>query len=163
MQLYFAPRAPELVRAPALPAFIHFEGDRAFYGVPLHGDAGVEPALKVCRHHGGVKTTPDAVDRTVHDSDVAPVRAFMQAHLPTGDGPLLRARVCMYTNTPDQHFIVGALRDRPHVVLLGGFSGHGYKMASVIGEIAADLVTTGKSAFDLGLFSPERFRPEPGR
>ena len=157
VQLYFAPHAPELVTAPALPAFIHFDADRAFYGVPLHGDAGHEPALKVCRHHGGEKTTADALDRTVHDSDVEPVRAFMRAHLPTGDGALLRSRVCMYTNTPDQHFIIGALPERPHVVLLGGFSGHGYKLASVIGEIAADLATTGKSAFDLGLFSPERF------
>jgi len=157
VQLYFAPHQPELVRAPTLPAFIHFHGDRALYGVPLHGEGQEQPALKVCRHHGGVKTTADELDRTVHDSDVEGVRAFMRAHLPTGDGPLLRARACMYTNTPDQHFLVGALRERPNVVLLGGFSGHGYKMASVIGEIAADLATTGQSAFDLGLFDPDRF------
>jgi sarcosine oxidase len=63
----------------------------------------------------------------------------------------------MYTNTPDEHFLVGRLRRAPQVVLLGGFSGHGYKMASVIGEIAADLVVRGESAFDLGMFAPERF------
>ena len=64
----------------------------------------------------------------------------------------------MYTNTPDEHFVVGVLARTPHVVVLGGFSGHGYKMASVVGEIAADLVEHGKSGFDLGMFAPERFR-----
>ena len=52
---------------------------------------------------------------------------------------------------------MGSLRKRPEVVLLGGFSGHGYKLASVIGEIAANLATTGSSPFDLGLFSPDWF------
>ena len=66
----------------------------------------------------------------------------------------------MYTNTPDEHFIVGTLAGAPHVVLLGGFSGHGYKMASVLGEIAAAIFVeaTGRAASDLGMFAPERFR-----
>jgi glycine/D-amino acid oxidase-like deaminating enzyme len=63
----------------------------------------------------------------------------------------------MYTNTPDEHFLVGAHPRWPHVVVLGGFSGHGYKMASVMGEIAADLVATGTSRFDLGMFRVGRF------
>ena len=109
-----------------------------------------------CLNLGPPEQTPDALDRTVRESDVAPVRDYLRAHLPTGDGALLRSRVCMYTNTPDEHFIIGTLREWPQVVVLGGFSGHGYKMASVIGEIAADLATSGRSAFDLGLFDPRR-------
>lgn len=158
VQLYFRPHEAVPMTPPALPAFIHFDAERAFYGVPLHGENGEEPALKVCRHHGGEPADPDTLDRESRDSDVEPVRAFMREHLPGGDGPLLRARVCMYTNTPDQTFVIGRLAAMENVVVLGGFSGHGFKMASVIGEIAADLTTTGRSAFDLELFRPERAR-----
>jgi sarcosine oxidase len=158
VQLYFAPLEPALFTAPTLPAFIHFATDRAFYGIPLHGEGGNEPALKVCRHHGGEKAVADTLDRALRDSDVEPVRAFMREHLPRADGSLLRSRVCMYTNTPDQNFLVGTVPGRQNVVVLGGFSGHGYKMASVMGEIAADLVMGSRSRFDLGLFSLGRFR-----
>jgi len=157
VQLWFRPLDAGVVSPALFPVFIHFEGDRAFYGVPLHGERGEEPALKVCRHHGGEPTTADGLDRVLRDDDDEQVRAWMRAHLPAGDGPLLRSRVCMYTSTPDGHFVVGALREHPQIVLLGGFSGHGYKMASVIGEIAADLTTTGTTPFDLGLFDPARF------
>jgi sarcosine oxidase len=157
VQLWFRPLDADVVSPTRFPVFIHFGGDRTFYGVPLHGERGEEPGLKVCRHHGGESTTADTLDRVLRDDDVEQVRAWMRAHLPAGDGPLLRSRVCMYTSTPDGHFVVGKLAEHPQVVLLGGFSGHGYKMASVIGEIAADLATTGASAFDLGLFDPARF------
>jgi sarcosine oxidase len=156
VQLWFAASSPERVRAPALPAFIHFLGDRAFYGIPAD-PAHPAPAVKVCRHHGGEPTTPEALDRSLRPEDERQVRAYLEAHLPAADGLLLRSRVCMYTCTPDEHFVVGATRAAPHVVVLGGFSGHGYKMASVLGEIAADLVQARTSRFDLGMFSPGRF------
>ena len=157
VQLWFEPLDRAAARAPALPAFIHFVDEGAFYGVPLD-ETHASPGVKVCRHHGGATTAADALDRTVHPGDEAAVRGYVRAHLPAADGPLLRSRVCMYTNTPDQHFLVGALPRAPRVVLLGGFSGHGYKMASVMGEIAADLVQRGRSAFDLAMFAPDRFR-----
>lgn len=157
VQLWFHPVDRDAARAPALPAFIHFVDGGPFYGIPLD-DSHASPAVKVCRHHGGAQTTADTLDRVVRPEDEATVRGYMRAHLPVADGPLLRSRVCMYTNTPDEHFVVGSLSRAPHVVLLGGFSGHGYKMASVMGEIAADLVERGQSAFDLGMFAPERFR-----
>jgi len=136
--------------------FIHFTGAGTFYGLPPD-EAHEAPAVKVCRHHGGTLTQADALDRVVHDEDEAPVRRYVHAHLPAADGERVRARICMYTNTPDEHFVVGPLSRAPHVVVLGGFSGHGYKMASVMGEIAADLTLRGQSAFDLGMFAPERF------
>jgi sarcosine oxidase len=136
--------------------FIHFTGAGTFYGLPPD-PAHEAPAVKVCRHHGGAPTQADALDRVVHDEDEAPVRGYVRAHLPAADGERVRARICMYTNTPDEHFLVGAHPRWPHVVVLGGFSGHGYKMASVMGEVAADLVTTGRSQFDLGMFRVGRF------
>jgi len=156
VQLWFQPLDREATRAPALPAFIHFVDGGPFYGIPLD-DSHASPAVKVCRHHGGARTTADALDRAVTPQDESTVRGYLRAHLPAADGPLLRSRVCMYTNTPDEHFVVGALSRAPHVVVLGGFSGHGYKMAPVMGEIAADLVQRGRSEFDLGMFAPERF------
>jgi sarcosine oxidase len=153
VQLWFEPQE---VSARSLPAFIHFVPGGPFYGIPPDA-THAEPAVKVCRHHGGEVTRADALDRVVRPEDEASVRAYVQAHLPAANGRLLRSRVCMYTNTPDEHFVVGRLARAPHVVVLGGFSGHGYKMASVIGEVAADLVERGESAFDLGMFSPERF------
>jgi sarcosine oxidase len=152
VQLWFDPRPA----ASSLPAFIHFVPGGPFYGIPPDATHAA-PAVKVCRHHGGDVTRADALDRVVRPEDEATVRAYVRAHLPAADGSLLRARVCMYTNTPDEHFVVGRLARAPHVVVLGGFSGHGYKMASVMGEVAADLVERGESAFDLGMFSPERF------
>jgi len=156
VQLWFQPLDRDAASAPTLPAFIHFVDGGPFYGIPLD-ESHPSPAVKVCRHHGGATTTADSLDRSVHPHDEATVRGYLRAHLPAADGPLLRSRVCMYTNTPDEHFIVGPLARAPHVVVLGGFSGHGYKMASVMGEIAADLAVRGQSAFDLEMFAPERF------
>lgn len=136
------------------PCFIHF-GDRgAFYGIPG------EHEQKACRHHGGRATDPDLVDRVVSDADVDDVRGFLRSHLPSADGALLRSKVCLYTNTDDENFVIGRSPWSSRVVVVGGCSGHGYKMASVIGEIAADLVdvdrTGGQSRFDLAVFSPTR-------
>jgi sarcosine oxidase len=156
VQFWFEPKSRDEVRPPSLPVFIHFTAHGTFYGLPPD-DASPSPAVKVCRHHGGETTSADALDRIVHDADESPVRDYVRAHLPAADGTRRRARVCMYTNTPDEHFLVGALPKMPHVVLLGGFSGHGYKMASVMGEIAADLVVSGRSRFDLRMFDVARF------
>jgi len=153
VQLWFEPRG---AAAALLPAFIHFLPGGPFYGIPPDA-THAEPAVKVCRHHGGQATRADALDRVVSREDEASVRGYIEAHLPAADGRLLRSRVCMYTNTPDEHFVVGCLPRAPRVVVLGGFSGHGYKMASVLGEVAADLVEKGTCAFDLGMFSPDRF------
>jgi sarcosine oxidase len=158
VQLWFEPRAA--AEAARLPAFIHFVDGGPFYGIPPDPTHPV-PAVKACRHHGGEATVADALDRVVHPADEAPVREYVRAHLPAAGGGLLRSRVCMYTNTPDEHFLVGPLVGAPQVVVLGGFSGHGYKMASVMGEIAADLVEHGRSDFELAMFAPERFSRGP--
>ena len=159
VQLWFRPQNEAIARPPAMPVFIHFVGDRAYYGAPLAeplasvGEAGV----KVCRHYGGEATTAETLDRSARDDDERDVRSYIDAHLPNAGGELLHRQVCMYTNTPDQHFIVGPHPRWPNVIVLGGFSGHGYKMASVMGEIAADLIAHGRSKLDISLFDPTRF------
>lgn len=64
----------------------------------------------------------------------------------------------MYTNTPDQHFVVSTHPEHPQVVIAAGFSGHGYKFCGVIGEILADLAVEGETPHPVGLFSPARLR-----
>jgi sarcosine oxidase len=64
----------------------------------------------------------------------------------------------MYTNTPDEHFMIGTLPGQPQVSVAAGFSGHGFKFASVIGEIMADLAQNGATEHDINLFRLDRFK-----
>lgn len=71
----------------------------------------------------------------------------------------------MYTNTPDLHFVIGMHPEAPQCILAAGFSGHGFKFASVVGEILTDLAIEGRTRDDISLFAPTRFqdarRPVP--
>lgn len=136
-----------------LPCFIHLVDTRSFYGLPAFGGRGP----KICQHKGGAITTADTIDRSTTDADSDSVREYLRAHLPELHAPPVERKTCLYSMTPDEHFLVGALPGKP-VVVLGGFSGHGFKFASVLGEIAADLAQRGKSDFDLSQFDPLRFR-----
>lgn len=153
VQLFFAPSTPARFVPERFPIFIHFGQNAAFYGLPAVG----LPGVKACRHHGGDATTPDTLDRNLRADDERVVRAFLRTHLPEADGPLLGARVCMYTNTPDDHFVVGAHPSVPRVLVACGFSGHGFKLAPFVGEMLAEHVDTGGSELDAGLFDPRRF------
>ncbi len=153
VQLWFAPRTPERFEPGAFPLFIHFRGDRAFYGMPRFGRDGV----KVCRHHGGAHVSPDGVDRRVSADDEATVRDYVRAAIPDADGALLAGEVCMYTCTPDENFVIGRHPAHARVLVAGGFSGHGFKLAPLVGEVIADLHRGGTTRHDIGLFDPTRF------
>src|SRR5262245_45148585 len=128
-----------------------------YYGFPEWGSPG--GGFKVGRyHHLGERVHPDSVDRDVHDADIEVLHAFARRYFPDGAGRTLRSSVCLFTNTPDEHFIIDRLPGHDHVHVVSACSGHGFKFASVIGEIVADLVTTGASRFDLSLFSMRRLR-----
>jgi sarcosine oxidase len=152
VQLYFEPKTPSLFTPARMPVFLRFGEVDTFYGLPELELRGV----KVCQHHGGDVTTADALDRDLHADDETKVRAFVKRHLPDADGPLVDARVCMYTNTKDENFMVGVHPASPRVVLMGGFSGHGFKLAPAMGELVAELVTTGRTTLDAALFDPAR-------
>lgn len=109
------------------------------YGFPVHpaDDGGLKAAL----HLPGPAADPDSLDRSEHPRDVDSIRAGLDRHLPGAAGAPVRHRACMYTNTPDGHFVLDRHPDHPNVVLASCCSGHGFKFASVIGEILADLAT----------------------
>ena len=113
-----------------------------FYGFPsLDGQV-----LKVAQHSGGdLVTDPLLVDRQLHDADVRPVSEFLQACLPSVRSQPATHSVCMYTVTPDRHFVVDRHPEFPNVVLGCGFSGHGFKFTSVLGEALADLAAEGRT------------------
>lgn len=123
-----------------------------FYGFPSLDGATV----KLARHHGGDLTTPARVPRHASAADVAVAQHFAQKTFPGLTDRVAQTTVCLYTNTPDRHFVVGPLSPEvPHIVVLAGFSGHGFKFGPAIGRLAADLLeakTTGPA-----LFRPDRF------
>jgi len=136
------------------PVFIRERpGEPAGYGLPSTDRATV----KVGRHHGGRPADPDRLDREVTEADVAPTAALVRETLPGLLPRPQRAAVCMYTNTPDEHFVVGPAPGLEGVTVLGGFSGHGFKFAPVMGEIAADLALDGRTAHAIAGFSPRRW------
>jgi len=112
--------------------------------------------VKCGTHHAGATTSPDTVNRDVSEAENAAARAVLETVMPGGAGRLLDARVCLYTNTPDHHFIVDWL-PTGRVLLVSACSGHGFKFASAIGEIVAQLVLDGRSWLDLEPFSLSRF------
>jgi sarcosine oxidase len=115
-----------------------------FYGFPHVG----LPGAKVAMHHTGEFCDPESVDRSVTVQDESRLRSAIGSRLPALNGPVLDSVVCLYENSPDRHFMIDCLPDRPNVVYAAGFSGHGFKFASVVGEILADLVTRGEATPD---------------
>ena len=123
------------------------------YGVPsLDGST-----IKVGLHHGGDPTNPDTVNRTVTDRDLDPIRFFVTQYLRGVTRHVARSAVCMYTNSPDRHFIIDFHPRSRRAVVLSPCSGHGFKFAPVIGDIAADLVLEGKTERDISRFKISRF------
>jgi sarcosine oxidase len=143
------------------PIFIWDEGDYTPYGFPaLEGPAG---GVKVSFHQAPdmQRCTPATIDRTVHEAEVAALRRVLERRVPALNGRLLRAVTCMYTNTPDRHFIVTAHPQHPQVIIACGFSGHGFKFCSVVGEIVADLAERGETRHPIGLFNLRRLSGAP--
>ncbi len=139
--------------APArFPVFVRELADGFVYGVPAMDGRTV----KLGRHHGGVITTADTVDRTVQATDIEALAPVVRRLLPGLDPDPVRAAVCLYTNSPDGHFVVGALPGWPNLTLVSACSGHGFKFAPAIGEVVADLVLDGRTDYPIGLFDPAR-------
>jgi sarcosine oxidase len=140
------------------PVFIrqaHDIGD--VYGFPTLD--GV--SMKIARHHEGAATDPEHVMREVSDRELDPLRRFVRTRLHGVTQRVVRTVTCMYTNTPDGHFAIGLHPEDARITVLSACSGHGFKFAPVIGDIAADLVTDGRTARAISHFSLERFRKDP--
>jgi sarcosine oxidase len=104
-------------------------------------------------HDGALSNHPSEVDRDVHANEVEPLRAALRPILPELAATRVQdSTVCLFTNTPDHDFIIDFHPEMPQVLISSPCSGHGFKFASAIGEVQADLLTTGKSMFDISPF-----------
>jgi sarcosine oxidase len=141
------------------PIFIWEPDDgNMFYGFPAQDDdRGVKAAFF---RAGGVSTSPETIDREVREEEIGFLRGYLADHIPELAGRCLDARACMYTNTPDEHFVISVYPENPRVVIACGFSGHGYKFCSVVGEILADLSIEGSTPHPIDLFSPARLKAD---
>lgn len=127
--------------------------DSTFYGFPtLDGET-----IKAGIHREGEISHPDTLDRTITPADLEPIEEYVGRFLHGVGTHPVQTQVCMYTNTPDHDFLIGSPSGIPQITILGGFSGHGFKFASVMGEIGANLATNGATEYPVQWLSPDRF------
>lgn len=154
--LWFSSEGLDCFAPPKMPVFI-LEEDRGvfYYGIPELGHG-----VKVARSHGGEPTDPDRVRREVtEEEDIRHVKEFVSRRLRRLGRVPIASTTCLYTNTPDFNFAVGLHPADGNVVIMSPCSGHGFKFASVLGEVAADLVTEKSTPYDLAFLDPARFAP----
>jgi sarcosine oxidase len=140
--------------AGALPCFAFDAPAGFFYGFPQIDGRGV----KVAEHTGGRSVAdPLAVDREIDADEKHRVEQILDEHLPALGHRCTEHAVCLYTMSPDHHFLIGLHPANDRVAIAAGFSGHGFKFASVMGEALADLATAGGTALPIGFLSPRRW------
>lgn len=151
---WFETLRPELFTPANFPVFNLVVDEGQFYGFPEFG----VPGFKLGKyHHLEEDVDPDTLDREPNPKDEAVLRDFTENYFPGAAGATSSMQVCMFTNSPDEHFIIDRLPDAPNVSIAAGFSGHGYKFSSVVGEILTDLTIDGKTGHDIGMFRLSRF------
>jgi sarcosine oxidase len=158
------PRAPERFELGRFPCWAieddapGFQG--LYYGFPLLAGAPMDvPGLRLAHHAPGPVAHPDALDRATTAADEGDFRPALAKYLPEADGPLLSMRVCMYTMSPDQDFVIDRHPAHDNVTVGCGFSGHGFKLAPAMGEALADLALHGRSELPIGFLGLGRFTP----
>jgi len=156
VMLWTEPLRPERFAVGAFPVFYIDVPAGPFYGFPSDGRAG----FKIGRyHHRGERVDPDAMDRACHPEDERVLREGVRRYFPDANGPTLAMKTCLFTNSPDEHFVIDRAPCAAPVLVAAGFSGHGFKFCSVVGEILADLTLDGGTRHDISLFSAARLPP----
>jgi sarcosine oxidase len=145
---WLEPLRPELFTPERFPVFnLQLDEDDRYYGFPVFGI----PGFKLGRyHHLRERGRADELDRDPRPDDERILREFAERYFPDGAGRALTLKTCLFENSPDEHFVLDTLPDVPQVVVGGGFSGHGFKFCSVVGEILADLATGGETRHEIG-------------
>lgn len=153
---WVSPIRPELFQLGDFPAWaIDSLDGGVYYGFPMMPG---RPGLKLAHHHpSGTVFDPDDPSREPRAEDENDFRQCLTKYIPAGNGPVEQMRICLYTNSPDHNFIIDRHPDHANVTIACGFSGHGFKFASVIGEILADLATTGSTKHAIDFLSLKRF------
>jgi len=152
---WFQPERPELFRTDNFPVFNLLVDEGRFYGFPVHG----VPGFKIGKYHHFEEQGPaEQVDRDVHPQDEQVLRDLTSRYFPKAAGATMTLKTCLFTNAPDGHFIIDLHPQYPQVSYASACSGHGFKFASVIGEIMADLAQYRETRHNIELFRAARFQ-----
>lgn len=144
----------ELFDSEQFPIFLTQTPNGTYYGFPSIKGSG----LKAGRHDIGQDIPPDYAENQygMYPEDEAHTRTFLDTYMPKASGKLMNGMTCIYTRTPDEHFIIDLHPKYDHIAIATGFSGHGFKFASGVGEILCELVTHGKTTYNISSFSIKR-------
>jgi sarcosine oxidase len=149
------PQMPEKYKLGTFPVWGIEQSDGSLaYGFPMLSDL---PGLKMARHGRGAVADADTVSRTPTLQDQTEVLGIAERYLPRTVGPMLAGKICLYTNSADGHFIIDRHPGSDRAIIACGFSGHGFKFATVVGEALADLATTGKTPLPIDFLNLARF------
>jgi sarcosine oxidase len=154
VQIWFDPMSDDF----DFGIFPTFFVDRDDFPAPLYGFPAIDGRLKAALHAYGETIVANELDRTIHDADIAAVRSALERFAPEAAGAFIEGKACMYTMTPDGHFIVDRDPNDASVVIAAGFSGHGYKFTPAIGELVADLLEE-RDRPDAAFLRLDRFTP----
>jgi sarcosine oxidase len=148
-------RNPEHFALGAFPIFNLEAPEGRFYGFPVYS----VPGFKIGKYyHRRQRIDPDRMDKDCHPEDERVLRKGIRKYFPDADGPTMAMKTCIFTNTPDTHFILDLHPTHPQVAIAAGFSGHGFKFCSVVGEIMAQLALDGRTTHDILPFALDRPR-----
>lgn len=152
---WFQPDDPDRFDPDSFPVFVLGEEEAdEVYGFPVHG----VPGVKIGRYHHRHETVdPDEMNREPTPEDERILREDVEAYLADAAGPTMRHETCLFTNAPDSRFVIDSHPEHPEVTVAAGFSGHGFKFASVVGSVVADLVTDGRTDHPIEQFGIDRF------
>ena len=151
---WFEPSRPEEFTAATCPVTLWEYGpNRVFYTLPDFGD-GVKAAV----HYEGQPVDPDHLDGRASSDEDAAATDLLRRFMPHATGHLRESQVCLYTNTPDLHFVIDVHPAHPkQVVVVSACSGHGFKFATAIGEVVTELLAGATPRYDLSMFRMGRF------
>ena len=152
---WFNTNGSNLFTQDKFPVFNILVPEGRYYGFPEFNIPGFKIGLY---HHLNENVDPDDLDRSlITETDEMVLRRGVSKYFPDADNEMIMGKVCMFTNSPDEHFIVDTLTEFPQVFVAAGFSGHGFKYCSVIGEVIAGLVDNAASDLPVDMFRISRF------
>jgi sarcosine oxidase len=150
---WFQPTVPSHFRSENFPVFILRGPETSGYGFPVHDVPGFKFA---CEPSSSPGIHPDDLSRDPTPEERAAQRQFAERYFPDGAGPTMALRTCVFTESSDEHFVLGTHPDYDGVHVAAGFTGHGFKFTSVVGEILADFVVDGETDHAVDLHRIER-------
>jgi monomeric sarcosine oxidase len=153
--MWYACDEPKARADAGMPCYLFELPQGVFYGFPVIDSRG----LKAAEHSGGeVVADPLTVDRSLRETDRAPVERFLRKHIPSARTPCTEHAVCLYTMSPDEHFVVDRHMWDERIMFAAGLSGHGFKFTAVLGKVLADLAIGGATTLPIDFLSLRRFQ-----